>query len=309
MQTSTTAGSHEAIRGNLFIFIATLFFGVNIPVVKFLIPEWMTAMDVSAFRLFGGFILFWIASMFIKTGTIARDDWKPIILGGGIGLFSFIYLFNLSLSYGNPIDVSIIMTLPPLFVLLIDIIFRHRRASLLEIAGMAVAFAGAIIVILAGNSGHHAVSAVTGDLLALASALCYALYLIFTERPSKKYRPVTMLRWVFLFAAIPSVVLLPDLPHAAIFHHAAVEPWLLIAFVILCPTFLAYFLVSPAIKLIGNELVSIYQYLVPVIATLASTAMGLCGIKTIQIIAMAVVIAGMVMATVLARRQRPGTKA
>lgn len=90
MQTSTTAGSHEAIRGNLFIFIATLFFGVNIPVVKFLIPEWMTAMDVSAFRLFGGFILFWIASMFIKTGTIARDDWKPIILGGGIGLFSFI---------------------------------------------------------------------------------------------------------------------------------------------------------------------------------------------------------------------------
>lgn len=307
MQPSPTISGRDALRGNLFIFIATIFFGVNIPVVKFLIPEWMTAMDVSAFRLFGGFILFWIASIFIHTTPVDRDDWKPIILGGAIGLFSFIYLFNLSLSYGNPIDISIIMTLPPLFVLLIDIIFRHRRANALEIAGMAVAFAGAVIVIAGGNSGRHAVSAVTGDLLALASALCYALYLIFTERPSKKYRPVSMLRWVFLFAAIPAVVLLPDLPHAAIFHHGDAEPWLLIAFVIFCPTFLAYFLVSPAIKLIGSELVSIYQYLVPVIATIASTAMGLCSIKTIQIVAMVVVIAGMVMATVLAGRHRGST--
>lgn len=297
--------SRNFVRGNLFILIATIFFGVNIPVVKFLIPEWMTAMDVSAFRLFGGLILFWLASLFVKTQPIAKNDWLRIVLGGALGLFSFIYLFNLSLSYADPIDVSIIMTLPPVFVIVIGIIFIHRKASWLEIAGVVVAFVGAVIVIVSGRTKDADGSHVFGNLLALASALCYALYLVITECPSKTYKPVTMLRWVFLFAAIPALFLLPSLPHAEIFHRMEFEPWALIAFVVVCPTFLAYFLVSPAIKLIGSELVSIYQYLVPVFATIASVAMHLCGIEWIQILAMVIVIAGMALTTVATRRKKP----
>ncbi|MDE5915752.1 MAG: hypothetical protein K2G71_04160, partial [Duncaniella sp.] len=55
----------DMIKGNLFVLIATIFFGVNIPVVKMLIPEWMSAIDVTVFRLGGGCILMWIASIFI----------------------------------------------------------------------------------------------------------------------------------------------------------------------------------------------------------------------------------------------------
>ncbi len=302
--TSTSdSGSAALIKGNLFILIATIFFGVNIPVVKFLIPQWMTAMDVSVFRLGGACILFWIASAFMKPQRIDHEDWKSLLLGGAIGLFSFIYLFNLSLSYGNPIDISIIMTLPPVFVILIDAVFRHRKISRLEIIGIIIAFAGAVIVIMsAGNRDSHS-SSLAGDLLALASALCYALYLIFTERPSKKYHPVSMLRWIFLFAAIPASILLPDLFHAKIVHDYSLQPWLMIGFVIVCPTFLAYFLVSPAIKIIGSELVSIYQYLVPVIATIASVAMGLCNIHWQQIAAVVIIISGMSITTVASRRQ------
>lgn len=308
LQTSPVSRTADTIRGNIFILIATIFFGINIPVVKFLIPEWMSAMDVSAFRLFGGLMLFWAVSMFMKTTPIDREDWRPIILGGAIGLFSFIYLFNLSLSYGNPIDISIIMTLPPIFVILIDVIFRHRRVSLLEIAGIIIAFIGAVIVIMSGKDSRHAESNIIGDLLALASALCYALYLIFTERPSHKYRPVTMLRWVFLFAAIPALILLPALPQAPIFHHVAIEPWLLIGFIVLCPTFLAYFLVSPAVKLIGSELVSIYQYLVPVIATVASVLMGLCEIHWQQIAAIVIIVGGMTMTSLAGRKSQTANK-
>lgn len=303
-QQPTQTDRSPFIRGNLYILIATIFFGVNIPVVKYLIPQWMSAMDVSAFRLFGGCMLFWIASIFIKTEPIVRRDWLNLILGGAIGLFSFIYLFNLSLSYADPIDVSIIMTLPPVFVILIGLLFMHKRTSALEIAGIIVAFAGAVIVILSGRTKDADGSHLLGDLLALASALCYAFYLVITERPSRTYRPVTMLRWIFLFSAVPAILLLPSLPHAEIFHRVSFEPWALIAFVILCPTFLAYFLVSPAIKLIGSEMVSIYQYLVPVFATIASVMMGLCGIHWLQIVAMVVVIGGMALTTVAKRMRK-----
>ena len=139
----------QVLRGNIFILLATIFFGVNIPVVKFLIPEWMSSFDVTVFRLGGGCVLFWIASAFVHPDKIARADFPRILLGGGLGLFAFIFLFNLSLRYANPIDVSIIMTLPPVFVILINVVFRHARPSWGEIAGVLLAFAGAAAVIMA----------------------------------------------------------------------------------------------------------------------------------------------------------------
>ena len=77
----------DIIKGNLFVLIATIFFGVNIPVVKILIPEWMSSVDVTIFRLGGGCILMWLASIFIKTDKIQRHDYLRIFLGGAVGLF------------------------------------------------------------------------------------------------------------------------------------------------------------------------------------------------------------------------------
>ena len=50
MPDNNSNGLARQLKGNLFILIATIFFGVNLPVVKVLIPHWMTSMDVSAVR-------------------------------------------------------------------------------------------------------------------------------------------------------------------------------------------------------------------------------------------------------------------
>ena len=291
----------DMIKGNLFVLIATIFFGVNIPVVKILIPEWMSSVDVTIFRLGGGCILMWIASIFIKTDRIQRHDYLRIFLGGAVGLFLFMYLFNLSLRYADPIDVSIIMTFPPIFVILIGIIFQHKRTSWLEICGIAVGFIGAFLVIITQHSGEKGSDNMLGDCLALASTLCYAFYLVILEGPMLRYRPVSMLRWVFLMSCLPMLVLLPSLPKAEIFHTTDWQPC--IAFVLICPTFLSYFLINPAEKLIGSELVSIYQYFLPVVATIASVIMGIAKIHWIQILAMIVIIAGMLITNRAKRKQ------
>lgn len=293
----------DMIKGNLFVLIATIFFGVNIPVVKILIPEWMSSVDVTIFRLGGGCILMWIASIFIKTDRIQRHDYLRIFLGGAVGLFLFMYLFNLSLRYADPIDVSIIMTFPPIFVILIGIIFQHKRTSWLEICGIAVGFIGAFLVIITQHSGEKGSDNMLGDCLALASTLCYAFYLVILEGPMHRYRPVSMLRWVFLMSCLPMLMLLPSLPKAEIFHTTDWQPWVCIAFVLICPTFLSYFLINPAEKLIGSELVSIYQYFLPVVATIASVIMGIAKIHWIQILAMIVIIAGMLITNRAKRRQ------
>lgn len=275
------------------MLLASIFWGVNISVTKALIPEWMTAEGIIVVRLVLGAVLFWLASMFVKCERIDPHDWLRLISGGFIGLFGFIYLFVTSLRYGNPIDVSIIMTLPPMFVILIGVLFQKRRPSLLECVGVFVSFAGALIVILYGKGGVSGSDNFLGNLLATASAVCYALYLVILEKPSHTYRPVTMLRWVFLFSAVPALFLVPGMQYMPIFETDSITPWLEISFILICPTFLAYFLVQPAIKRIGSELVSLYQYMIPVFATVSAVMMGIDRLKWIQVVAMVVIIIGM----------------
>ena len=296
--------SSGMLLGNACILIATIFWGINVSFTKALIPQWMTANGIIVVRLVGGCLLMWLVSLFLKCERIRRHDWIRLALGGAIGLFAFIYLFVTSLRYGNPIDISIIMTLPPIFVILIGVLFMKQRPSLMEYIGVVISMAGAVVVIVAGGAGKNGSDNMLGDLLAICSTLCYAFYLVIVEGPSKTYRPVNMLRWVFLFAAIPAIFLIPGMQHMPILHSSAAIPWFEIGFILLCPTFLAYFLVQPAVKLIGSELVSLYQYLLPVFATVSAVLMGLDQLKWIQVAAMSIIVCGMILTNIGKSRRR-----
>ena len=298
-----SAGS--MLIGNACILLATIFWGINVSATKYLIPDWMTAHGIIVVRLVGGCILMWLVSLFTKHKAIEKGDWLKLILGGSIGLFMFIFLFVTSLKYGNAIDISIIMTLPPIFVILIGVIFLHQRPSWIEYLGVVVSFAGAATVILADGHGEAGSNNFLGDLLAIASTLCYAFYLVILEKPSQTYKPINMLRWVFLFSAIPAIFLIPGMQKEAIVHTTEAEPWILIVFILVCVTFLAYFLVEPAEKRIGSELVSLYQYLLPVFATISALFM-LPGahLKWIQVVAMCIIIVGMILTNIGKRRRK-----
>ncbi|MDE7371666.1 MAG: DMT family transporter [Desulfovibrio sp.] len=297
-------GVGNFLLGNGCILLATIFWGINVPATKVLIPEWMTADGVSAVRLVGGCILFWLASIFFKCEPIQKGDWLKIILGGAVGLFLFIFLFVTSLKYGNAIDISIIMTLPPMFVVLMEVIFMHQRPSLAEYLGLVISFAGAVIVIVTGASHTQSGSNILlGNAIAVLSTICYAFYLVILEKPTHTYRPLSLLRWVFLFAAIPGLCLVPGMQDMPIVHAETARPWIWIGFILFCPTFIAYFLVQPAIKKIGSELVSLYQYLLPVCAAIACVAIGIEELHWTQCAAMVVIVIGMAV-TNLGKRKR-----
>lgn len=307
MEGGSDARDSGFIRGNLCMFVATVMFGVNIPVLKMLIPDSVSALGMTLLRLGGAALLFWATSLFMRSRSrISRNDVWRVVLGGMVGLFLFIYLFNVSLSYTTPIDVSIIMTLPPVFVALIGALFMHRRLSVTAIVGLCVSMAAAVLIIVSqgvstdvtGTAHRH----VIGDLIAICSALCYSFYLVIMEGPSRRYDTVHLMRWVFLMATIPSLFFIGTVADSALVGAPTLKVWLLVAFVVIGPSYIAYLLLQPAIKLVGSEIVSIYQYLVPVVAMLASVLMGVEHIKWYQPVAIVVILAGMWM-TMRGRRQ------
>lgn len=290
------AGLERALFGNGCILLATLFWGVNYAFTKALIPVWMSADAVSAVRIAGGAALFWLASLFIKNERLDRQSLIRAAGGGAVGIFGCIYLFVLALDYGSPIDISIIMAMPPIFVILMEVIFLGRRPSWLVYAGIVVSFAGAAVVILsAGGEAGEAANPMLGDLLAVAAAASFAIYLVVLAKPSAVYRPVTLLRWVFLFASIPGLFLVPALLRSPIMATTEPVPWLEIGFILFCPTFFSYLLTQPAEKAIGAVLVSLYQYLTPVVATISAVLMGQASLRWQQALAMAVIVAGMLL--------------
>lgn len=302
-QVNTSPSTHAQLVGNGYILLATIFFGLNIPAVKALVPRWMTAEDVTAVRIIAGCALMWLTALFVRRERIDRGDWLRLAAGGIVGLFSFMYLLNLSLSYADPIDVSIIMTLPPILVMLYRALIEHTRPATLECVGILTSFVGAALVILVEH-GSAGTDNRLGELLALLSTLCYTFYLIVMQEPNRKYRSTTTLRWTFLFAAIPALLLTPKVAEAPLLAgQAGATPWAELIFILLGPTYFAYFLVAPANRLIGSELVSTYQYLTPVIAAIASAAMGIAKIAPLQIAAMAIIIAGMIAANLGRRRK------
>lgn len=176
----------------------------------------MPANAISATRLIGGAILFWLPSLFIKTEKPDRDSLSRSFFGG-LAIAGCLILFVLSLNYGSAIDISIIMTLPPVFVILIEAIFLKRHPSLTEYGGVALSFVGAAMVILTGSSAAGMASGyLPGDFLAVSSSACFAIYLVVLAKPSDIYKPVSLLRWVFLFGSLPALFLIPGFLMAAL---------------------------------------------------------------------------------------------
>lgn len=284
----------QEVIGNACIMLATIFWGVNYAFTKALIPAWMSAEAVAAVRLIGGAALFWLTSLFIRCEKLDRDSMIRSIWSG-LCLFGCLYLFMLALKHGSAIDISIIMTLQPVYVILIEVIFLRRRPSFLEYAGIAISMAGAVMIVLSGNKSADAASNyLLGDFYAIVSGICFASYLVILAKPTQKYAPVSLLRWVFLYSAIPGLLLVPGFFGMPLLRCADAAPWLEIAFILFGPTYLAYLLNQPAMHDIGAVLTALYQYLVPVVAAIAAVLIGVGSLHWNQVIAMAIIVGGMI---------------
>lgn len=302
MQPDQKKNFRYAIIGNLFALTAALCWGFNEPANKALIPTWMSAGDVALSRIFGATVVVWMISFFTKNRKIDRGDHKTLWFAA-LMMLGFVYVFSMAFNTASPIDIAIILTSQPLLVVAIHAIFKHEKVNGLEIVGMLIALGGALMVILAG--GNLEGGRFIGDLFAVVCAVSYSAYLVIIEGPSKKYKTVNLMRWVFLYTAILSLPLLFTVCETAIITSPHWIPWLLILFIIFFPTVYCYMVTPPAIRFIGSELLSVYQYFVPVVATVVSLIFKLDSFHWYQPVAFVIIVGGVLLANYSKMRRQP----
>ncbi len=187
-------------------------------------------------------------------------------------LRKFMLLYGLSLT--SPIDGSIIGTVAPVVVLVISVAVGTELFSTRKLLGVLLGFGGAVGVILSGGVGG-AKSQVLGNVMVLLCAFIAAIYMVWFKGLLSRYRPTTVLRWMFCIAAI---IFTPIGARSLVeLNHSGWTPqvWLAVAYLVVMPTYIPNLLLTSGLAKVSPTVTSIYTYLQPVGAVALSVAFGL----------------------------------
>lgn len=257
----------SALIAHAALLTVALIYGANYLIAKGLMPALIGPSGFIVLRATGAAALFWVVYAF-RFERIRRDDLLRLALCGLFGVASNQLMFFNGLSLTSPVNASIIMTSNPILVLVVSSVLLKTAITARKLLGIGLGAAGALILLYLSAGSFSTHISWQGDLLILGNAVSYGVYLVLVKPLMMKYRPTTVIAWVFLFGALYALpfgwqqVQAIDLTLFSSANCASV------AFVVIGTTFFAYLLNSFALTKVMPTVVSMYIYLQPLFAGL-----------------------------------------
>jgi|TARA_B110000263_G_scaffold88593_1_gene77434 drug/metabolite transporter (DMT)-like permease len=252
---------------HIALFIVNLIYALNYTIAKDVMPGYIEPSGFILLRVLCGVFLFsFFYFLFIKE-SVGKKDFFRLALCGLFGVAINQLFFFEGLNLTTPINAAIIMTVNPVLVIIISALLIGEKITVKKIIGIVLGIIGAGALILNSGSVSFDNDFFIGNLLVLINATSYAIYLVLVKGLMKKYNPLTVMFFVFLFGLF---FVLPfgyqDLNSVNIDSFTN-DIYLKILFVVVCTTFIAYLLNAFALKSLNPSIVSIYIYLQPVLAS------------------------------------------
>lgn len=261
-------------RGVIIIFIANLFFAVNMPVTKEITPDWISPYGLSFLRISFAFVAFFILSLILKTKQkFTINEHLTLMLCGLLGTTLNQLSFLVGLSKTSPVDASLIITTTPIITMLFAAAIIKEPITFKKAFGVFIGMGGAFLILYASYNGHFAQSgSITGNLIVIISSFVYALYLVIVRPFMIKYPPVEIMKWSFFYGSVFAAPLC--LKYVKMADGAGTEQYLQLGYALFFGTFIAYLLVSFALKLLRPTTVSMFNYVQPLIASFIAISIG-----------------------------------
>ena len=263
--------------GHLACFVAYAIFGVNIIVCKDLTSSHLISpMALFTLRSIGAGLLFWIISLFLPRERVRWSDHPRILAASVLGFFLTQITFLVAIPDITPMDCAIVSAMSPIYTMFIAAIVLREPITWQKAGGVALSFAGILFLIFNSVRGGGAEHTTTvGLILMVFNSLCFSLYLGIFKPLIGRYLVVTFMKWIFFYSTIMALPFtvgeLTTLQYSALPRNIVAE----LLFLILCSTFITYFLIPVGQKRIRPTLVSMYSYVQPIIATALSIYIGM----------------------------------
>lgn len=263
------------LNGHLAMFSANFIFGLNTPISRTLMPEILSPFTLSFFRLGGGMILFWLVSLFVKKENVPPKDLLMLFFASFFALSLNQLPYFIGLSMTSPIDASIVVTLLPILTMILAAFIIKEPITWLKAIGVLVGASGALLLVFTSHSLHAGKSNFWGNVIIFGGVASFAIYLTVFKNVVSRYSPVTVMKWMFLFA---SIICFPFCYKPLIktnFTLLTSGMYWRIGYVVVFATFLGYLLIPMGQKILRPTTLSMYNYVQPIVASLVAVAIGI----------------------------------
>ncbi len=291
--------------GHIACFVAYAIFGVNILVCKDLTSSHLISpIALFTLRSIGAGALFWLISLFMPAERVEWSDHPKILAASVLGFLLTQLTFLIAIPDITPLDCSITSAMSPIYTMFIAAIVLREPITLKKAGGVLLSFVGIIFLLVnsatAGGATH---TTTVGLLLMILNSICFSLYLGIFRPVIGRYSVVTFMKWIFFYATLLSLPV--SLGELTTIHYAALPRNIVaeLMFLIVCSTFITYFLIPVGQKRIRPTLVSMYSYVQPIIATSMSIAIGMDTLSWQKVVAAIAVFAGVVVVSSSKARQ------
>lgn len=297
MRGKSTSEMLSALRGHLMLLGAAVLWGCNAPMIKDLQGLGVPALVVADMRAVGAAVAFWVMSLFVGGGErVSVSMLGRLCVAGILCIVLNQVLFTVGVNYTSPIDATVISTMLPIVTMVFAAIILKESITGMKVVGIAVGAAGALTLVF-GGGGSSVGGGLVGDALCFTAQVSCALYMVIFSNTIHRYSVVTLMKWLFLFSAI--IVTMVTWPSVVAVDYASLplKAWGEMLFIVFGGTFVSYIFFTGGQKLLRPTVVSMYNYVQPIVATVLSVAMGVGTFGVGKVISMAMVFVGVYIVT------------
>ena len=280
------------------MFGACAFWGLMAPLGKDAMTHGLDGLTMVSFRVLGGCLLFWLTSLFVKKEEVPLRD-KLMFIGAAVfGLVTNQYCYTIGLSITSPINASIVTTSMPIFAMILAAIILKEPITGKKALGVLMGCSGALILILT-SAAHSSdkVGDIRGDLLCLGAQFSFALYLSLFNPLIRRYSVFTINKWMFLWATLMVIPFTAGHVVDTVSQPVATKTWLEAFYVVFFGTYVGYILTMIGQKTLRPTVVSVYNYVQPIVSVIVSVLAGIGILKPSHALAVILVFSGVWLVT------------
>ena len=186
----------------------------------------------------------------------------------GVSLNQLLYITGLTMTSATA--AQMLITGGPAITLMVAMLLGKEVATPTKWLGIALAGAGALMLIGIGIAESRAV----GNILIVVNMVAYSMYLVSARDIVHRYHPLTVITWIFIFGAI-GLTPFGLRPALREFGATSLNTQLVLVYIIIFPTVIAYYLNMWALTRVESSVVSMFVYLQPVLtAVMAIPILG-----------------------------------
>jgi drug/metabolite transporter (DMT)-like permease len=268
---------NPALAAHLSLFLVNTLYAASHVLAKGVMPAYLSPNVFILFRVLGATMLFWIIACLKGIQPIERSDWVRLLACAAFGVAINQLFFFHGLNLSSSINSGIIMAMNPIMVVILSFLVLNEALNSWKIAGILSGSVGAVLLTL--SSGADASKTVLGDAFLVVNSASYAVYLVLAKPMMKKYKPLTLITWIFTLGLVLVLLFPPTSADFFATNFQRIPPvvWVKIVYVIVGVTFLTYLLTMFGLKHLSASVSSSYIYVQPVMVILFAYLLSFLG--------------------------------